>query len=339
MNVTSKALLSLSALAAFGLAANPARAQITLTPADSNVGTPGAPGSGTVGFNGALIGNSGGPGYDASGSNSPTFIVNGPDLTGGIGGDTTGSDSTLTYQGGEGGSGLQVGNHATAAINSGVFTGGLGGTADGIGLNLNGGYGGSALNVNNAITNVYGGTFVGGDSGAATGTGNFGSEYAGSGVNANNNSVVNVFGGTFTGGHGNSAGNGGTANTENNGDGLIDLSGALNVYGGTFNGGVGGTNGYGIDVVVGTTTLHGTNFFVNGVAAPDGPITGTGTITGDFVDNSGSSMFTYRVVGGSLNLNTAAVPEASTTVSLGLLLALGGIAAASRRRNQVKTRE
>lgn len=334
MNLNCKTLLGLTALTVSGLAANPARAQITLTPANSNVGTPGTPSGGTVGYNGTLIGNSGTDGYYANGSNSTSFIVNGPSFTGGIGGDTTGSDATLTYQGGDGGSGLQVGKNATAAINSGTFIGGLGGTADGLGLNLIGGYGGSALNVNTAIANVYGGTFLGGDSGAATGTGNLGSQFAGSGVNANNNSIVNIYGGTFTGGHGNSTGNGGTTDFQNNGDGLIDLSGALNVYGGTFSGGTGGTSGYGIDVFVGTTTLYGTNFFVNGVAAPNGPITGMGTITGNFLDNTGSSTLTYRVIGGTLDLNTGPVPEASTTVSLGLLLALGvgGVAVAARRK-------
>ena len=334
MNISSKSLLSLAGLIAVGLAANPASAGITLTSADSNVGTAGAPSSGTLSSDGSFIGFSGGPGYDANGFSSPTYIVSGPAFTGGLGGATTGNDAAITYQGGDGGNGLQVFSNTAITINSGTFTGGLGGPADGLGSNLFGGYGGSGLNVNTASADVYGGIFLGGDSGSATGTGNLGSNFAGSGVNANNSSVVNIFGGTFTGGNGNPAGNGGTADTENNGDGLIDLGGILNVYGGTFKGGNSGTNGYGIDVFIGTTTLYGTNFFVNGVAAPNGPVTGMGTITGNLLDNTGATTLAYRVIGGSLNLSSTPVPEASAAVSLGLMIALGfgGFVVGARRR-------
>ena len=328
MNISSKSLLSLAGLIAVGLAANPASAGITLTSADSNVGTAGAPSSGTLSSDGSFIGFSGGPGYDANGFSSPTYNVNGPAFTGGLGGATTGNDAAITYQGGDGGNGLQVFSNTAITINSGTFTGGLGGPADGLGFNLFGGYGGSGLNVNTASADVYGGIFLGGDSGSATGTGNLGSNFAGSGVNANNSSVVNIFGGTFTGGNGNAAG------TENNGDGLIDLGGILNVYGGTFKGGNSGTNGYGIDVFIGTTTLYGTNFFVNGVAAPNGPVTGMGTITGNLLDNTGATTLAYRVIGGSLNLSSTPVPEASAAVSLGLMIALGfgGVVVGARRR-------
>lgn len=335
MNLNCKTLLGLTALTVSGLAANPASAGITLTSADSNVGTAGAPSSGTLSDTGSFNGFGGGPGYEASGFNSPSYIVNGPVFTGGLGGATTGNDAAITYQGGSGGSGLQtdaLSSNTAVTINSGTFTGGLGGPADGLGSNLIGGYGGSGLLVADFSTtvsaDVYGGIFVGGDSGAATGTGNFSSDPAGSGVDANENSVVNIFGGTFTGGNQNAAGNGGS------GAGLVDLGGILNVYGGTFKGGNGGASGHGIDVYIGTTTLYGTNFFVNGVAAPNGPVTGTGTITGTLLDNTGATTLTYQVIGGSLNLSSTPVPEASAAVSLGLLIALGfgGFVVGARRR-------
>ena len=332
MNFSSKSLalstgiLTASVLAAI-LASPPAEAQITLTAADSNVGAPGTPGGTNPDGNGGLVGNSGSSGYAAQGNISPTYTVNGPTFTGGSGGEITGTDPAVKYTGGFGGSGFSVGKNATATINSGSFTGGVGGPAGGVGQALIGGYAGDGLNVNTGTANVYGGTFLGGDSGTATGTGALQSQFAGSGVNSNIGGTINIFGGSFTGGNGMviPGGSNGYA-----GAGLIDLSGILNVYGGTF---TGGTNGDGLDVYVGTTTLYGTDFFVNGVATGNGPITGSGTITGNLLDNIGSSTFTYNVIGGTLDINSP-VPEASTTISFGLLLALGlgGVIAARKRR-------
>ena len=295
-----------------------------MTPADSNVGAPGAPGGGTADGGGTFVGDSGSSGYGAYAFNGPSFVVDGPTLTGGAGGEVTGTDPNASYEGGFGGSGLAVGGGATATVNSGTFTGAAGGAAGGVGKSLIGGYGGDGLNVNSATASVYGGTFQGGASGTAAGAGTLGSQAAGNGLNANLGSTVNVYGGSFTGGN---AAPGGFL-----GDGLLDIGGKVNVYGGSFNA---GSNGFGLDVFEGTTILHGTNFFVNGVPLSSGRVTGSGTITGDFADNAGASTLTYQVLQGTnLYVNSAPVPEASSVISLGLLLALGvgGLAVARRKR-------
>ena len=63
---------------------------------------------------------------------------------------------------------------------------------------------------------------------------------------------------------------------------------------------------------------------------------GTGSFFGLLANNTGiGQQFTYSITnGGSLTLAAAPVPEASTTVSLGLLLllGLGGLVVAARRK-------
>ena len=132
--------------------------------------------------------------------------------------------------------------------------------------------------------------------------------------------TVNIYGGSFTGGNAQNVP--GSDGEQLGGDGLFDDGGNLNVYGGSF---TGGRNGFGdIDVLGGATTLYGSDFFVNGVAMSSSSVTGSGTITANLQDNSGATTFTYEVFGGTLNLAAPQpVPEASTTVSFGLLLALG----------------
>jgi len=322
---TSSALAA--SLLAFGLVAS-ADAQVILTAADSHTGTAGAPGT--------PFGSSGGNGYEASSSVGSSFIVNGAAFTGGVGGTTTGTNAAVSYQGGNGGDGLVAATGALgtmATINSGAFTGGAGGSASGVGLVLTGGFGGDGL-LAVGLVNVYGGTFQGGVSGAVTGTGTLRRGGAGSGVNANSNGTINIFGGTFIGAGGAVLPSGQYTFA---GNGLEDLGANLNVYGGSFTGGTTGRVGSGLYVGLGTTTLYGTNFLVNGVPVTSGPVTGDGIITGTFADNSGSSAFSYTVgSGGSLFIRNAppSVPEASTTISLGLLLVLGlgGVLVAKKRK-------
>ena len=248
-----------------------------------------------------------------------------------MGGENTGTDPTASYQGGFGGEGLTVVD-ANATINSGTFAGGRGGAAAGVGEYLNGQFGGDGLLTQNSTTDIYSGTFQGGDSGPAAGIGTLGSLNGGEGLRVLTGSTVNVYSGSFTGGSGASVPGGTNGGA---GVGLLDEDGVLNVYGGTFTGGPNGLFGFGLDAGGGTTTLYGSDFFVNGVAMSSGSVTGIGTISGIFQNNGTVSTFTYRVdSGGTLNISAPTVPEASTTVSFGLLLALGlgGLVVAARRK-------
>ena len=327
-SLSAFAALGLAAFTALGLVAPPVDAQTTtLTPADSHVGAAGPAGGSNPDGNGGFYGNSGLPGYFLN--SNPNLIVNGPTLTGGAGGEVTGSKAATNYAGGSGGSGLSVGR-GTATINSGTFNGGAGGAADGVGNNLIGGAGGDGFYAGNSTASIYDGTFQGGNSGPVSATGTPESYAAGNGLNANNGSVINVYGGSFTGGNDNQ-----NSYYAHYNFGLADFGGNVNIYGGTF---ASGTNGdAALGAFGGTTTLYGSDFSVNGVAASSGPLTGSGTITGKLADNAGMSTITYDVLfNGSLNLDAAPVPEASTTVSLGLLLALGlgGVMAAGRRKKR-----
>ena len=318
--------MALAALVTLGLAAHSARAQtITLTPADSNVGAAGAPGGGTQygTLNGdpLFYGNDGSDGYDAKNSN---FLINGPTLTGGAGGEVTGTDAANDYLAGRGGDGLMMLN-SSATINGGTFTGGIGGTANGTGKYLISGGGGNGLLVYSSTISISGGVFQGGNGGPEAMMGNGG----GSGLYIDGgNTTANIYGGTFT-----------SANGASSAD-FVNTGGNVNIYGGTFTGGANGFSGpLGVSTEAGTTTLYGSDFFVNGVATSSGSVTGFGTITGKLQDNVTTSTFTFLVgSGGTLNLNSApaAVPEASTTISFGLLIALGlGGVMLARKKNAV----
>ncbi len=269
------------------------------------------------GFNGSN-------GYNALGSNF-TYIVNGPSLTGGVGGTITGTDPSASYYAGGGGAGLSVTGATTVTISSGTFTGGTGGMANGIGQSLTSGYGGDGLvTYGGATTSIYGGTFQGGLVGDPTARTGSGGDY-GSGLYEGATSIVNVFGGSFAGGNGLPVPSG---YTQEGGSGLYVRDGSLNIYGGTFAGGTSSFGSTDLEVIGGTATLYGSNFTVNGVAVENGSVpVGFGTITGNLLDNSTVTTlnyFLYDGSGGTLNIESpAAVPEASTTVSFGLLLTLG----------------
>ena len=313
---------------------NAAHAQVVLTAADSNTGAAGAPGvsqsypspSASLGDT-EYVGYSGGIGYSAPGG---SYILNGPSFTGGSGGSLIAADTAGWYRGGPGGDGLDL-SGTNAVINSGIFTGGIGGSVSGTGKTLGAGPGGEGLKTglspgpDNSVVSIYGGQFRGGDSGSASGTAGFGfgSDGAGIGLFAYSG-TVNIYGGSFTGG--NSVFAQDVFNTQyayDNpaGNGLYNFGANVNIFGGTF---TEGKNGFG-DILVrdGSTTLYG-SFIVNGVANYTGPLTGDGTITGIFQDNNTATILSYEMYGGTLNIKSpAAVPEASTTVSFGLLLALG----------------
>jgi len=116
-----------------------------------------------------------------------------------------------------------------------------------------------------------------------------------------------------------------------------------------FNGGAGrnGQTGYSFLANGGDITLYGVFSLTQGGALLTAPTTftsGTGAFFGTLLNsetvdpffgtvNGPVQQYTYSVKnGGSLTLVPAAVPEASTTVSLGLFLALGGLVLAAKRR-------
>ncbi len=130
------------------------------------------------------------------------------------------------------------------------------------------------------------------------------------------NGTLNIYGGSIT-------------NAQH--DGLIAEDGTINIYGGTISGS--GAVDLLAEFANSTITLYGT-------FSQYGLVTGSsGTITGSLVDGGGPQTFTYsqtsdQGTGIFLVQATSPVPEASSVVSLGLLLLLGagGVAVICRRR-------
>ena len=249
-------------------------------------------------------------------------------IPGGNGGDA-GSPGPLGGDGGNGGNGgnggdglIAPGVNANISVLSGTFTGGGGGNGGGGtiaspgGLNGGGGDGGN-----------------GGDAFAATGAGTH----------------ITILGGTFDAGIG---GNGGTGNGSNGGAAGNDFSTSAGetafIYGGNFafrpDGGLGVFSSFGPPGAA--FALNGSNVTLYGsfeAQQGDIPFTTPQTLTDSFgyfygtlVDNTGpAQQYLYSIAsGGSLTLVPAAVPEASTTASFGLLLALGlgGLIVAAKRK-------
>lgn len=332
-------------LLAFFLAAAPAaRAQTVVT--GTYTGADGAPGGGTYNPDDMVYhGDNADNGYTAINSSDTNFVFENVTATGGVGGEVDGTNAANVYRGGDGGNGLLsqgVGSNPNlqVVVNSGTYTGGVGGAAFGTGSRLDGGYGGSGIDVNSSTAIINGGTFTGGDSGPAAGTADgITSEFGGSGLNSNNNAIITVNGGTFHGGNGVQVG----VNTGPPGAGIISLSGTTYVYGGTFAGGTGNQDGYGLDFFLGTLTVYGTNFTVtdteHGTVTPNfnGALPqGEGFITGTLQNDTAPSTFTYRNLnqGGVFSLSDpAAAPEPSQWSAWGVgLLGIGILALKAKKR-------
>ena len=155
------------------------------------------------------------------------------------------------------------------------------------------------LIVGGGTTTVNGGTF----------SGNFNN------ISVQGNGTLNFYGGSVT-------------NAQNLG--MAAENGTINIYGGTF-------SGNGIDLLPFATTATITLY---GTFSQYGQVTGSsGTITGSLVDGGGLQTFSYssETVDRAevfLVQATSPVPEASSFVSFGLLLALGlgGMVIATRRK-------
>ena len=274
-------------------------------------------------------GTNGSPGSTLSGSftfNSPAATFQG--TPGGQGGDA-GSPGRNGGVGGVGGVGLAAtGANAAITILSGSFIGGAGG-AGGMGT-----------------TNTAGGI---GPNGAG-GTGGFGGDaFAALGAGSN----ITILGGNFSGGQGGTGGNGNGSTGGNGGNDLSVTTGVTaSVYGGSFvfmlfggQGGQGpprfGAAGNAFSLNGGNITVYGTfqtqQFGGTPITTPTTFTNTNGAFFGTLADNSGPGQeYSFRAInGGTLTLAAPpAVPEASTTVSFGLLLALGlgGLVIAAKRK-------
>lgn len=283
---------------------------------------------GTPGTNGNL-------GATLSGS----FTLSDPSVSftggaGGVGGNG-GNAGPAIGRGGNGGNGgngggglIATGDNANITITGGTFTGGAGG---------DGGLAGQSISPYRISGGGYGGN--GGDAFAVTGAG----------------TNITILGGTFNGGRGGSTpfpqdyGGGGNAGR----DFSTSAGETASVYGGNFGFNYGGHGGYGSlqnGAISYAFALDGSNVTVYGaftspyINSYTNPAFVTltdsyGYFYGVLANNSEPAQnYYYSIVnGGTLTLAAIPrppVPEASTTVSLGLLLALGlgGLAIAAKRK-------
>jgi len=134
--------------------------------------------------------------------------------------------------------------------------------------------------------------------------------------------------------------------------GINVAGGVVTITGGSITGGTGAGTGLGAGLVVtfssampgtgGTINIIGTNFLVNGLAAPNqitglgtltNPLTLTGTVTGTLADGEPLAT-TFQVFGPSTTINfLAPAPEPSQFAALGIgLLGLGALALKAKRR-------
>ena len=291
-------LLGLATLALLGLAATPAHAQLLHLNSGDNITVSGA---GTVGTLGGRLVSNATSSYSYSGAGGiyiPTVQTNG---TAAFTLRTGGSISST----GDGNYGYGLLNQGSGAIT--ISGGSITAVYGGIGLATNG---------SGAIT-ISGGTFSAGAQG-------IGLDQYGSGT-------ITIGGGTFSAG--------------TNGYGLYQNgTGPVTITGGTFSA---GTGGYGLGAGSGAINLFsfgGSPFLINGVAMNNTTLSsdhygsGLNTISSTLANGDLLNTTFFDREGGIINLNIgtppAAVPEASTTVSLGVLLALGvgGLAVARRKR-------
>ena len=304
-------------------------------------------------------GTNGGAGITLSGSftiNSPTSVAGTIGGNGSDGGSSGGSGGS----GGTGGGGLTAtGAGASISVLGGSFSaaaggnggnGSLGALGNGVGGGGgNGGVGFLATDTGSSLT-VQGGSFSGGNGG----NGGFGSGVgAGSGFGGNGGdgfaatgagTTLSVLGGTFRGGTGGSSGvlvnrpaQNGNAFTTSTGE-------TVSIFGGSFSSlpsSAGGGNepvtfGNSFFVNGGNVTLYGVFSTVGGtpLTAPTTFTNTSGTFLGTLANNAGAATYSFDVGNGGTLTLAAPVPEASTTASFGLLLALGlgGMVVAAKRR-------
>ena len=362
-------LLGIAALGLLALSPSVAHAQSGPMGTPGTNGTTGATLSGSFTFNDPTTHDqgTGGGGGGLGGNGGPQGGQGGTGGTGGGGGTglaATGTGAKITFQsgtfaGGRGGMGGNAGDPGAPAFFSFGGNGGAGGA---------GGAGFIAPGANDNVT-VLGGTFsggVGGTGGGGTigtpGARNGGGGFGGAGGDAFDatgpGTNITIVGGTFNAGRG---GVGGTGNGSIGGNDGNDFSAGTgvtaSVYGGNFEffplGGE-GVGGGGVSNPNGGPTvsfaLNGSNVTVFGtfvtqyfggtpITTPTTFTSGRGSFFGLLAANMGvGQQFSYSIAnGGSLTLAPApAVPEASTMVSFGLLLALslGGMIVAARRKKQ-----
>ena len=339
-------LLGLATLALLGLAAAPAHAQTLTLNSGDNLTVSGAGTVGTLG--GKAV------------SNATSFYSNSIDYgyaveTNGTAAFSLANGGTLTTAGYEGRGLYDLGSGAIAIT---------GGTLSSTGLNSTGIYddGSSAITISGGIISAGGlGLYYNQGTGAVTISGGSISAVSGTGLYDGSSGPITITGGTFSGGY----------------SGLVAVGdGPISISGGTFNGGTmggrgiyddgnsvitisggsinAGRGGIGLDGQQGTINLFSfgdSPFLIDGVAMNNTTLSNNlyysqnDTISGTLANGDTlNTTFSNRgslTMGATINLNIgtppAAVPEASTTVSLGLLLALGvgGIAFAARRKSAV----
>ncbi len=337
MYASRTTLLGVTVFAALGLVAAPAHAQsLTLNDGD-NVTVSGTGTVGTVG--GTPVANTTSTYTDADGkiyavqtNGTSTFTL----AEGGI----VSSAKNYNY-------GLLAEGSGPVTVSGGSISAGQGGTglfAVGSvtisGGSISGGQGGTALDAyeDGAVT-ISGGTLSAGVDGRgifAEGSGSItisgGSISTGQGGTAladNRSGPVTINGGSI------SAGAGGTA--------LADTgSGPVTISGGSISTGAGGFGLFDYQSTLNLFSFGDTPFLIDGVpmnnTTLDGSLyqSGTDTISGTLA-NGDVLDTTFQDFNGTINLNTpAAVPEASTTVSFGLLLALGLSGVVLARKKSVK---
>ena len=301
----SISLLGLATFVLLGLAAAPAHAQTLSLNSGDNLAVSGAGTVGTLG--GKAV------------SNTTSFYS----FSGGSSTVQTSGTSTFTLanggsiSSGQSGQGLYDVGSGAVSITGGSITGGQFGTA-------------MAIQGSGPVT-ISGGTIRGTSGSFSNGLGN------GTGLYITGSGPVTITGGTFA-----------TGENYFGGGTVLDAksSGPITVTGGIF---TAGHSGYGLQISNSTLNLFsfgGTPFLVDGVAMNNTTLNGSqfrfGSDTISGILANGDVLNTrFQDQFGIINLNIgtppAAVPEASTTVSLGLLLmlGLGGIAFAARRKSAV----
>lgn len=274
-------------------------------------------------------------------------------------GPVTVTGGTLTA--GYGGIGLASGNSSPVTVSGGSITGGgYGIYSPGSGLvtisggTINGGSNGvgptAGLQTGTGAVNVSGGTIKGGFYGIGAGTGPVtitgGSISGTNGLATASGSSVTILGGTITGQSDVIYASGSGSNVTIAGGTLSSSTGVVTtavyagsgstvtISGGNLSGGLynAGQSGAGLEAQGGTInlfSLENTPFLINGVPMNNLTLgqylSGTDTISGTLTDGSKLAL-TFENIGGTINLNVGSppsIPEASTTISFGLLLALG----------------
>lgn len=292
---------------------------------------------------------------------------------GGAGGDAgPGTAFTIAGDGGRGGHGgtggnggliqpayYSTGNPDDSFSGSRGGNGGLGGNGGNLpggpkgknGSGGDGGDGGAGLNLNdtsNVIINLTGGLHKGGDGGSGAaplvlgdvggrgGAGGDGLTYSGT--------RTSIAGGTYFGGLGGDSGDNSGYFAPGGNAVSVATNSSLAINGGIFSvavpsaGSVAGFDFF--STGLSTITISGifSNINPSGGTFSGGVLTGSGSFDGLLSNNKSVQSFTYDAVNGAriiLAPDNAPVPEASSAVAFGALLALGGVVVAFRRRNNL----